>query len=323
MKTYADRRNTTASSSNKNLNKKGSDHLSAASGKFGNPAMHPSAIQTKLAMGEPGNNYEKGDENRISMMRGPALDRVDELEGLAKYYTADGSYIGSIGTSTEIRVVTDKNLKEATKYIGWANYDESVGVKRINELNWNTDKANSLSTSLIDYATPVNDVLNDAKLETWYNNGENCYTAACNQMSNAGQSTENKYKAIQTDVDNSKQSKKSKLSENKIGGSIYAITQLKKGNPVMVGVKETETDGTVTNVKNYNKNTGHFVVISGIKKVGKSISLTYYDNANETDGKSSDNQFDLDLTTGKLEDTTNIPVGDVDKYEVSEIRRNK
>jgi hypothetical protein len=44
------------------------------------------------------------------------------------------------------------------------------------------------------------------------------------------------------------------------------MTQLKAGNPVLVGVKEERSnDGSVVNVENHNRNTGHFLVISSMQ----------------------------------------------------------
>jgi photosystem II stability/assembly factor-like uncharacterized protein len=228
-----------------------------------------------------------------------------ELEGLEKYYAQDGVLKWQYGNSTEIRVVNDAFVQQ--------NQGSNVSLSSIN--------ANSVTLS--DYATSVSDVLDDAPLETWANNGRNCNTAALKQMSNAGQNTQNKYNAIQTDVDNSKQPTSVQLTENKVGGTIYTITQLRKGNPVMVGVKETDSNGNVVNVSNYNRNTAHFIVVSSINKDDDgSFSFGYYDNADASTGKSPDNQLSVDLTTGAATNSTNIGVGGVDSYEVSEVRKN-
>jgi hypothetical protein len=55
------------------------------------------------------------------------------------------------------------------------------------------------------------------------------------------------------------------------------------------------------------------------------INLGYYDNANSdlSIGKSSDNQLNVNTTTGAMTDTTNLPVRNVTSYEVTEVRETK
>jgi len=48
-----------------------------------------------------------------------------DLDGLEKYYTADGKLIGKIGTSTQIRIVNNKKVKAITSYIKWNNFTNS------------------------------------------------------------------------------------------------------------------------------------------------------------------------------------------------------
>jgi RHS repeat-associated protein len=48
-----------------------------------------------------------------------------DLDGLEKYYTADGKLIGKIGTSTQIRNVNKKDVKAITSYIKWNNFSKS------------------------------------------------------------------------------------------------------------------------------------------------------------------------------------------------------
>src|SRR5690554_892500 len=240
-----------------------------------------------------------------------------ELEGLEKYYAADGSYLGSYGTSTEIRIVHEDEVDFARTAL-----NDQANVPSGYFQHYLTSETMG-STSFANYAQNVNDVLNDATLETWANNSQNCYTAACKQMSNAGQSMHNKYQAIQTDVDNTLQPANNQLTENSIGGAIYTMTQLKAGNPVMVGVKEERSsDGSVVNVGNHNRNTGHFVVISSMQVNNGAITFGYYDNASEATGKSADNRFDVNSGTGAMQDNTNVGVGGVQSYTVSEVRKN-
>jgi len=101
------------------------------------------------------------------------------------------------------------------------------------------------------------------------------------------------------------------------------MTQLKAKKPVMVGLRESTEHNTYTDVHNKNALTGHFVVISSMAINNGSISFGYYDNANEPMGKSENNQFNVNTNTGEMIDNTDIPVGGVNSYEVSEVRTNK
>lgn len=244
-----------------------------------------------------------------------------DLDGLEEYYASDGSYIGTYGTSSEIRIVKDSELQSARDAFGKYNNGDRTSETTGYLANYLSSDVMG-STSFADDAQDVNDVLNDAPLETWANNHQNCYTAACKQMSNAGQSMQNKYQAIQTDVDNTLQPATNQLTENTIGGVIYTMPQLKAGNPVMIGVKEERSsDGSVVNVGNYNRNTGHFVVISSMQVNNGAVTFGYYHNANSATGKSTDNRFDVDSSTGAMQDNTNVGVGGVQSYTVSEVRK--
>jgi len=55
-----------------------------------------------------------------------------ELEGLEKYYAADGSFIGAIGSSTKVMSVNVKDIDIAKKYITAAttNYEKSFAITR-------------------------------------------------------------------------------------------------------------------------------------------------------------------------------------------------
>ena len=77
-------------------------------------------------------------------------------------------------------------------------------------------------------------------------------------------------------------------------------------------------------MKNQNILTGHFFVISSMTiDENGNINFGYYDNASSKKGKSDNNQLKMDTTTGTLTDETEIPVGGVSKYTVSEVRTNK
>ena len=247
-----------------------------------------------------------------------------DLDGLEEYYATDGTYMGNVGGSTEIRIVDDTYLDIAQDVIGKANSPQGSFERSFMII---------LSQSFSEYAENVSDVLNDAPLETWADNGYNCNAAARQQMADAKVETNGSANVIQTDVDNSAQTSyvngngntvnRPNLTENKIGGAIYVMTQLKAGNPVMVGAREATSTSTYTDVHNNNALTGHFFVISSMQVNGNNVTFGYYDNANEDTGKSSDNRLNVNTTTGAMTDDTNIPVGGVSSYEVSEVRTNK
>ena len=91
-----------------------------------------------------------------------------------------------------------------------------------------------------------------------------------------------------------------------------------------IGVKEVKTDGTAPDPGNRNSNTGHFVVIrSATVAADGTISFNYLDNAKASTGKSSNNTFLLNTTTGGLADTS-TPGGrsGYSSYQVSEVRKN-
>ncbi len=69
-----------------------------------------------------------------------------ELEGLERFYTGDGKLLGSIGNSSEIRVVTHENIEAVSNWIKWANGTSKVG--RHQAAAWNTKQACLLSVEM-------------------------------------------------------------------------------------------------------------------------------------------------------------------------------
>lgn len=69
-----------------------------------------------------------------------------ELEGLERYYAADGSFIGQVGTSNQIRTFNNENLEEGIKWVQWA-----IGcakVKRDEAAAYNSQQALNISSKL-------------------------------------------------------------------------------------------------------------------------------------------------------------------------------
>lgn len=123
------------------------------------------------------------------------------------------------------------------------------------------DFLNQNSVAFADYFTTVNDVTNNAPLETWGNNGHECADAARKQMKNAGYEVTGNYSEsnIYTKIDENYNP--NNLEENVFGGAIRIMTDMKKGKPVMVGVAETNEAGGYALANNQNPISGHFIVI--------------------------------------------------------------
>jgi RHS repeat-associated protein len=68
-----------------------------------------------------------------------------ELEGLESYFSPTMQFIGKIGSSTEVRIVSSKNLKQATKHIKWAIIRENAGKGDSKSYRYDNRKARELS----------------------------------------------------------------------------------------------------------------------------------------------------------------------------------
>jgi muramidase (phage lysozyme) len=69
----------------------------------------------------------------------------NEMSG-GVFYTSDGTYIGQIGNSSEVRLINDRDKEEGVKYVKWAMFDQTKGTQREKEYKWNTNKAIEYST---------------------------------------------------------------------------------------------------------------------------------------------------------------------------------
>ena len=230
-----------------------------------------------------------------------------ELEGLESYYAADGNLLGQVGTSTDVRVVNSTMTStQATTHIQSGSAESTQAL---------TDN----STAFANYFSTVNDVTNDAALQTYTNNGNNCFAAAEAQLTDAGVSQTGPNNAINTLVANN-----STLTADPYGGAIKIQTELNAGNPVMVGVKETKNDGTVPNPGNTNSLTGHFVVIrsSNVAADG-TVTFNYLDNASTALGKNANNNMTVNTTSGTIIDNTVPARSNYQEYQVTEVRKNQ
>jgi RHS repeat-associated protein len=225
-------------------------------------------------------------------------------DGNEIYYSQNGTKLGQVGTNTDVRVVNSSvtNAQAAT-YIQ----------------NSNTKSLNGSSVAYASYFTTVADVTNDAALQTWANNGRNCYNAATAQLSEEGVTQTGPGNAINTKVDAN-----STLTAEPIGGSILIQTQLNNGEPVMVGVEEINANGTSPDPGNTNSATGHFVVIrSSTVSADGTVTFNYLDNASTSLGKNANNNFTLNTTTGEMQDNTIPQRGSYETYDVTEVRKNQ
>ena len=222
-----------------------------------------------------------------------------------KYYDQEGSYLGQVGTNTDVRVINSSMSKEdALSHI-------SAGTKSSATTLMNN------SVAFADYFTTVPDVTNNAALQTWADNNEDCNTASIAQLSDAGVTQTGPWEAMQTKVNTN-----SRLVADPIGGAIRVQTELNKGKPVMVGVEQTLKNGNVRTGNNVNSLTTHFVVIRSSTVTQNGVSFNYLDNA-YSGGKSHHNYFTLDTSTGAIMDKRVINRPEYSKYHVTEIRKNK
>jgi RHS repeat-associated protein len=235
-------------------------------------------------------------------------------DGNEVYYSQDGTNLGQVGTTTDVRVVNSTMTNaQATTHIQ----------------NSNAESLNSSSVAYASYFTTVADVTNDAALQTYTNNGNNCNTAAIAQLTDAGVTQTGPGNAINTLVDNTaatnnKTGNNANLTADAIGGSIRIQTELNSGNPVMVGVQQTKTDGTIPNPGNNNALTGHFVVIrSSTVAADGTVTFNYLDNASTSLGKNANNNMTLNTTTGAIIDNTVPARTSVQQYQVTEVRKNQ
>lgn len=100
-----------------------------------------------LAPKYPNNSPYAFSQNRV-------IDGI-ELEGLEFYYAADGSLLGSIGSSTEVRIVNHNDIAKVTEYIvaslfepDETIYDFTKPFSNENAIESLASKANLSSTSL-------------------------------------------------------------------------------------------------------------------------------------------------------------------------------
>ena len=227
-----------------------------------------------------------------------------ELEGLERYWSVQGTKLGRVGESSEIRVVNKYLLEQdVVDYINKANSNNNPELAKIY-----TKLLIDNSVTFSNYAEDIPDVLNNAMVVPY---AGNCKDAAEKQINNAGVYQTGPSNAIQMEVD---KNKNPSLTPNPIGAMIYIMTQLKEGKPVMIGVMNVD-ERNRKDVGNHNNNTSHFMVITRMLKSygGGTPAFGYYDNASSDYGNHANNILVTDPNK-------EILIGD--KYKGTEVRKN-
>ena len=195
-----------------------------------------------------------------------------ELEGREAFFAADGTYLGQIFGSTEVRIVKQENIKAVTEWIAWANGTAMVG--RDEAAIWNTEQAVQLShlpSSAEAEKLEIDPVISKTTHESYRTHGD-CNAAATATLENAG------YKAgefwgkdaqyqFQMYKDPNSSTPNVDIIESRKNGFEKINSELEAGRPVMIGVdyqngsSNPNTDGT----------TDHFIILTGrgIDKRGK------------------------------------------------------
>jgi len=237
-------------------------------------------------------------------------------DGREIFYSQDGTRLGQVGNNTDLRVVnTTMTNAQALTHI-------QAGTESLQTLMGS-------SVAFSDYFTTVADVTNDAVLQTYTNHESCCFTASTAQLTLAGVAQTGPDNAINTLVDNTaerntKRNNNRNLTADPFGGAIRIQTELNSGNPVMVGVEQTRSDGTIPNPNNINALTGHFVVIrSSNVAANGTVTFNYLENASTALGKNANNNITLNSTTGVITDSSVPARSSIQQYRVSEVRKNR
>ncbi len=257
-----------------------------------------------------------------------------DLDGLEYYYAADGNLIGRVGTSTKVRVVSEKNIEDK----GFDYFQNIANSPSRTDQSKNTILS-FYSQPLTIFLNRIDDVTGGAQVVGYTTD---CNATACEQLENEGVTPEGRWQGKTMLVDNALQSQYNdpssgeyhpQLTEDDAQAVITAYYELSKGNPVLTGVSEvtsSEPNGGVES-RNLNVMTEHFVVIVGAGWDDEGFFFNYMDNAPNdanganTGGNLSNNKFYYDFSTGSLLDDTTPPMSyaGVIRYNVTEVRRNQ
>jgi RHS repeat-associated protein len=181
-----------------------------------------------------------------------------ELEGLELFFAADGSFIGIINGSTEVRVVDSKNIEEAAKYINWTigtrkakRFEAAAYNKKQTYLLSHRAKDSDRSNIVVAQVVPSSDYVG-------YGETGDCYSACRATAEKQGVKTTLEYGS------NAVQMFKSGTMGNNVNiEQAWGIIneQLEQGNQVIVGV-DVKGEIQKSNLSTDNT-TDHFVNIVG------------------------------------------------------------
>jgi RHS repeat-associated protein len=268
-----------------------------------------------LASKYPCNSPYAFSENRV-------IDGVD-LEGLEFYYTADGTYLGKIGTSTSIMIVNDKSIKvqgginKMKKNIDEIQNGINVGYdKSPGHLNYlNTYASHKITKGEYSKLT-IDQVIEDNQY-VGYGETHDCMKACKKQLAKQDLSISSSYST------NAVQMYKSGKQGNTVDlDQAYNIIneELEGGNQVIVGL--TYTDQQEAN-KATDNTTDHFVTLVGRGMDDKGMYFEFFENAtgeksNGTDTKT--NRFYIQ-SDGTLQGTSTWLNGT--NATVTQVRKNE
>ena len=235
-----------------------------------------------LASKYPYNSPYAFSENRV-------IDGVD-LEGLEFYYTADGTYLGKIGTSTSIMIVNDSYIKqkgginETKKNIDQIQNGINVGYdKSPGHLDYlNTTASHKITKGEYSNLT-VDQVIEDNQYVGYGETGD-CMASCKKQLAKQNLTISSGYST------NAVQMYKSGKQGNKVNlDQAYHIIneELEAGNQVIVGL--TYTDKQEAN-KATDNTTDHFVTLVGRGMDDKGMYFTFFENATGQQSTGTDTQ---------------------------------
>ncbi len=268
-----------------------------------------------LASKYPYNSPYVFSENRV-------IDGID-LEGLEFYYTADGTYLGKIGTSTSIMIVNDAYIKQkggvnkTKKNIDQIQNGINVGYdKSLGHLDYlNTYASHKITKG--EYSKLTIDQVIDDNQYVGYGETHDCMKACKKQLAKQDLSISSSYST------NAVQMYKSGKQGNKVDlDQAYHIIneELEAGNQLIVGL-------TYTDVQEANKatdnTTDHFVTLVGRGMDDKGMYFEFFENATGQQSTGTDtktNRFYIQ-SDGTLQGTSTWLHGT--NATVTQVRKNE
>jgi RHS repeat-associated protein len=212
-----------------------------------------------------------------------------ELEGLEKFFAADGSYIGSYGTDPSVRVVRDEELKFATKQL--KKYSENPDSDKGYLPHYLSASIGSRPPNAADRgAISIDHVIPTSTHESYSEHGD-CYGASNATLGNNGYEPGSYWgdKQYQYQMFTSSNSPNVDISMTRKAGFEKINSELEDGLPILVGVDYN--DGN-SNPKT-DATTDHFIVLTG--RGFDDEGNLFYTGFENVDGGSSSNGTSSEL----------------------------